>query len=175
LTELSGFKVVTAFFKPVDPNWTPPQQPQTPPPPTPEQVMAQAQLQVEQMKTQKDLQIKQAELALKQQQQSFDQEIEIRKMANDFVLRRYQIDAQFKATYSQANLDADAAAQEAELKGVMTAHGMAHDAIMAEKTHALAAQGQAHDQSMERDQQAHDQQMAEQAAAQPEPPMTGTE
>jgi hypothetical protein len=175
LTELSGFKDVTAFFKPVDPNWTPPQQPQTPPPPTPEQVMAQAQLQVEQMKTQKDLQIKQAELALKQQQQSFDQEIEIRKMANDFVLRRYQIDAQFKATYSQANLDADAAAQEAELKGVMTAHGMAHDAIMAEKTHALAAQGQAHDQSMERDQQAHDQQMAEQAAAQPEPPMTGTE
>jgi hypothetical protein len=174
IIELSGFKDVASFIKPIDPNWTPPA-PQGPPPPSPEQVVAEAQLKIEQMRVQKDLQVKSAELTLKQQQQAFDQELEIRKMANDFVLRRYQIDAQFKASYSQANLEADAASQEAELKGVMDAHSQMHDQAIERHKAALAAQSQDHDQALARDAQSHEQDMAEQEAASQAAQSQGTE
>lgn len=148
-----GTKDASEFFKPVDPNWQPPPTPPAPPPP---------EIQIAHEKTQRELAIKQAELTLQQQKQEFDQELAIRKMSMDFTLRRYQIDAQFKANYTQANLEADAAQEEAALEGAMSIAHQRHEQQMAEKQHALAAQGQAHEQALAEDAQAHDQQMAQQ-------------
>lgn len=162
LTELAGFKNATDFFSLVDPNWQPPQQqPQL----TPEQTIAQAQIQIEQMKAQKDIAIKQAEMMLKQRQQAFDEQLEIRKLANEFTLRRYQIDAQFKSDFTQMNLEADARAEEAALSGTMDVIRHQHDTRMAEHERAMAQQQQEHEQSLAEAQQAHDQEMAERQTA----------
>jgi hypothetical protein len=83
------------------------------PPPSPEQVIAQAQLQIEQMRTQKELEIKQAELQLKQQQfaldreiklrgQDNDREIKLRQIAVDAELKRFEIMSQFKTSMTEA-------------------------------------------------------------------------
>lgn len=159
MTELAGEKNSANYFSPVDPNWQPPQ---APPQMTPEQTMAQAQIQIEQMKAQKDMTIKQAELALKQAAQAFDQELQIRKLAQDFTLRRYQIDAQFKADYTQANLEQDAAADEAALKGAMDTVRMAHDHAMDRREQDRADAQQAHEQQLAEQQQASDQDIAQQ-------------
>jgi hypothetical protein len=96
---LKGVKNDTAYFKVVPPNWQPPQPPA--PPPSPEMVQAQAQIQIEKMKTMRDLAIKEQELRLKTAQQAADQDLANKKAAMDFTLRRYQIDAQFKAQYTE--------------------------------------------------------------------------
>jgi hypothetical protein len=169
-TELAGFRDVTSFWKPVDPNYAPPpQQPQM----TPEQTIANAQLQIEQMRTQKDLEIKQAELQLKQQQQQFTQDLELRKLAQDYTLRLYQIDAQFKADYQESDLERDSAADEAALKGAMDVRRQQHAEETARRQHALAAQAQEHEQGLAEDQQAHEQQMAQQQAEQQAAPGAG--
>jgi hypothetical protein len=167
LAELDGNRDVSAFYSEVDPNWQPPQQQ---PQPTPEQTIAQANIQIAREKNQKDLEIKQAELLMKQEQQKFTQQIEIRKAANDFVLRRYQIDAQFHTSFTQMNLEADARSEEAALEGALNVAGMAHDHAVAGREQDRADQGQAHEQALAVDAQGHDQQMAEQAAAQPATP-----
>lgn len=164
IIELSGFKDVSAFLKPIDPNWQPPA-PQAPPP-TPEQVTAQTNLQIEQMRTQKDLQIKQAELELKKQAQEFDQMLQVRKSAMDFTLRRYAIDAQFHADYTQGNLEADAAAEAQALEGALAVRSQVASEQESQRSHALAAQDQAHDQALARNAQAHSQAMDQTAAAQ---------
>jgi hypothetical protein len=162
-TQLAGFRDPSQFFTQVPDGWQPPpQQPQ----PSPEQILAQTQVQIEQMRMQKDLQIKQAELTLKQQAQAFEQDLKIREMANDFVLRRYQIDAQFKTAFTQANLEADAAQEEAALRGAMDIHQQRHEQTMAEREHALAAQQQDHEQQLAAQQQQHEQELAQQQAAQ---------
>jgi hypothetical protein len=137
ISELSGIKDTSALWKPMDPNWQPPAPP--PPQPTPEQVLAQGQMEVEKLRTEKDLRIKQAELKLKQQQQAFDQELAIKKLANDFVLRRYQIDAQFKTNHSQMMLEHDARSEEAELSGVLDIHDQLHSHAMDRHSASLDA------------------------------------
>lgn len=164
ITELGGNRDVDAFWKPVDPNWQPP--PPAAPPPSPEQILAQTQIQIEQMRTEKDLQIKEAELTLKQAQQAFEQELAVRKAAADFTLRRYQIDAQFHATYTQANMDADARSEEAALDGALAVAKQAHSQRMDRHGAALDAQAQAHEQMIAQRQQASDE--AAQAAPQTE-------
>jgi hypothetical protein len=177
IVELSGFKDVSSFFKPVDANWQPPAP--GAPPPSPEQTMAQASLQIEQMKTEKDLQIKEAEMKMKLRQQEFDNNLALQKLAQDFTLRRYAIDAQFKANYTQAQLESDARAEEAALSGAMDIRRQQHAEAVAGHQQALAAQAQDHGQGLAEDAQSHDQQMAEQqqqqqaAAAQAAP--AGTE
>lgn len=111
MLELSGFRDVAAFFKPVDPNWQPPAP--SAPPPTPEQVIAEAQLAIERMKTERELAMKEAELRLKREQQERDHALEVRRLANEFTLRRYAIDAQWHAKYTQRELEIDAE-QEAQ-------------------------------------------------------------
>jgi hypothetical protein len=107
------------------------------------------------MRTEKDLEIKQAELTLRQQQQKFDQMLAVRKMAADFTLRRYQIDAQFHVNFTQANMDADARAEEAALDGALSIAQATHKQRMDHHRAALDAQAQAHDQMLaERDQAA---------------------
>jgi hypothetical protein len=153
ITELGGNRDVDAFWQQVPPNWQPPQP--AAPSPSPEQVLAQTQVQIEQMRTEKDLEIKQAELTLRQQQQKFDQMLAVRKMAADFTLRRYQIDAQFHVNFTQANMDADARAEEAALDGALSIAQATHKQRMDHHRAALDAQAQAHDQMLaERDQAA---------------------
>lgn len=164
ILELSGFRDVASFFKPVDPNWQPPQ-PQGPPPPTPEQVLAQTQLQIEQMKTQRELAIKEAELQLKREQSVRDYDLEVRKMANDFTLRRYQIDAQFKAAFTENDLQRDSDAEANALNIALDVRKHMHEVADAEHSRQMAEQDQAHRHAMERDAQAHEQSLAEQQAA----------
>lgn len=159
IVELSGIKDVASFFKEVDPNWQPPAPPA--PPPSPEQINAQAQLQIEQMRVQKDLQIKQAELELKKQQQQWQQDFEERKVAADFTLRRYQIDAQFHAQFTEMNLAQDAEQEKAALEGTLSIQSQMHDQAAAAHQRFMDAQQQSHDQQLAQDQQQHNQQMAE--------------
>ena len=169
MTELSGFRDVAAFWNEVPADWQPPPQE---PVKTPEQTIAEAQLKIEEMRTKKDLEIKQAELTLKSEKQSFEQEFEIRKMANEFVLRRYEIDAKYKVDHSQEQLDRDLAAEQAELEGVMEGHRLIHGQAMAEQAQnhkqQLAEQAQEHEQELARLAQDHDQMIARQTAARPE-------
>lgn len=137
LTELGGERAVSNYFSPVDPSWQPP--PAPPPPPTPEQVIAQAQVQNEQLKTAKDLEIKRAELTLKQQDQIFQQQLATRKFATDAALRLYAINAQFHSEYTIAQLEADADSDANALDGALKLAGMRHDHKMDKANLALAA------------------------------------
>lgn len=162
LTELSGHKDVSTFWKEIPADWMP----ETPQPQkSPEQTLAEAQLQIEQMRTQKDLEIKQAELTLKQDDQRFKQELEIRRMAQDFTLRRYEIDAKYDAAFTQRQLEIDAQHEEAALTGAMDIHRMGHEQQMAERAHSLEEQRQNHEQSLSEASQSHEQEMAERQTA----------
>ncbi|HZR02344.1 MAG TPA: hypothetical protein VFA81_04125, partial [Burkholderiales bacterium] len=174
LLELRGFKDVSQFYSPVDPNWKP--APAPPPPPTHEQVLAQAETQNELVRTQRELAIKEAELELKRQQAASDRDLKIRQMADDFTLRRLQIEAQFKTSFSEQQLEAAATAQENWLSRVRAGHEMA----LAQNQQAHDQDIDAHNQALAADQQGHDQDMDQQAqalAAQqaPEQPSGGTQ
>lgn len=164
ILELSGFRDVSAFYKPVPANWQPPAP--AAPPPSPEQVIAQAQLQIEQMKTQRELAIKEAELQMKREESIRKHDIEVRKMANDFTLRRYAIDAQFHSTYTQADLQRDSDAEAQAISLALDIRNQMHTEENAQHSQAMAEQDQAHQHSMDRNAQQHEQSMAEQAAAQ---------
>jgi hypothetical protein len=170
--ELGGFKDVESFFKSVDPNWQPPQQA---PQETPEQTMAKAQLQIEQMRVEKDLQIKQAELMLKQKAQQDDNVRGLAKDAADLALRKLQIEYQFHAGDIQGEFENNVALDER----MMEAHRMNTEHAMAaqKQVHdqALAQQSQMHDQQLAQQQQAHEQQMAEQQASQQQAQAGATE
>jgi hypothetical protein len=161
--ELGGFKDVESFFMSVDPKWQPPQQA---PQETPEQTMAKAQLQIEQMRVQKDLQIKQAELMLKQKSQQDDHVRGLAKDAADLALRKLQIEYQFHAGDIQNEFENNVTLDER----MMDAHRMNTEHAMQaqQQVHdqALAQQSQLHDQHLAQNQQAHEQQLAEQQASQ---------
>jgi hypothetical protein len=174
LTELRGYKDSTQFWQVVPPDWKPPQP--AAPAPSPEQVIAQAQLQIEQMRTQKELEIKQAELQLKQQQfaldreiklrgQDNDREIKLRQIAVDAELKRFEIMSQFKTSMTEAEMEQDSAALETFLEHGRVTREQDHNATMDQAAHALDAQGQAHDQALAQDNQAHSQSLAERETA----------
>jgi hypothetical protein len=112
MVELLGYPSADPFFKQVDDQALEQQAAQAaqqPPEPTPEQVLANAQLQVEQMKAEKDIAIKQQELLLKQQEMALKREDALRtdererdKTELDAYLRveemnlKYQADLQLK-------------------------------------------------------------------------------
>jgi len=150
---LKGFPDASQFFKEVPPDWQPPAPQQ--PGPTPEMIQTEGMLAIEKEKSQRMLAIKEAELQLKQKQLILDNEIALKKAADDFTLRRYAIDAQYKATYSEQQMEADASAQERWLAAQDQAHGQ-----------ALAMHQQAHDQALAQQQQQFEQQQAAQQAAQ---------
>lgn len=191
ITELRGYKDTTQFWQVVDPNWQPPQQPA--PPPTPEQTMAQAQLQIEQMRTQKELQIKQAELELKQQQfaaesalkmhnAETDRQVKLKQMAMENELKLLSINAQFKTDTTQQQAEVEAEQNRLWLEGLKASNDQkleemktAHSQMIEEHKQSLAAQGQAHEQQMaemklehERQMGEHKARLAEAAAAKPQ-------
>ena len=148
IIELQGFHDSSSFFNPLPLNFSmPAPQPQVPP----EQQIAQAQIQIEQMKTQRELAIKESELQLKQAEMAQKYDLELKKLALENVLRRYAIDAQFHASYTEQQTDADADTERRYLETITAAHEQAR-----------ADQGQAHDQALARQQQAHEQDLAQQ-------------
>lgn len=174
LVELRGYKDTTQFFNIVPPDWQPPQP--AAPPPSPEQVIAQAQLEIERMRTQKELEIKQAELQLKQQQfaadsalklhnAETDRAVQLRKIAVDAEIRKYQIDAQFHGTLTQAEMEQESAAMETFLEHGRIVQEQSHNAAVDGAQHALDVQSQQHDQQLQEDQQAHEQSMREREVA----------
>jgi hypothetical protein len=76
--------------------------------------------------------VKEAELQLKTRKQEFDEWLAVQKLAQDSTLRRYQIDAQFKAGFTADNMTLDAEADIAAMEGALRARKQAHD----EKVHA---------------------------------------
>lgn len=129
MLELSGERDVSSYFNEIPPDWKPPQQA---PQPTPEMIIAQGQKEVEQMKALKDIAIKEADLQLRTRKQEFDEWLAVQKLAQDSTLRRYMIDAQFKAGFTSDNMTLDAEADIAAMQGALNARKQAH----AEKVHA---------------------------------------
>lgn len=144
ILSLQGIKDVDSYYKPIDPNWQPPAPP--PPPPDPNVAAMEAEKEMNRTKVIKELAIKQDELALEREKFTWQQEMDIRKLAADVEMKKYVADAQNKITLTQAQLDhqLDTETRETELTF------QAHD--------------QLHDQSLERSAQDHEQSMNERAA-----------
>jgi len=157
--KLAGFKDYTRYFNDLPENWTPPPAPQPPNP-------ALLALQIEQQKVMAELQLKQAELQLKQQEAAAKQDLELKKLSADFTLRRYQIDSQFKANYTEQQFTADSTTGEMWLKAQDQATQQTLAARGQQHAQMLAQQQQAHEQALAAQQQQHAQAMAEQQAAQ---------
>lgn len=139
---LQGLPDADSYYQQIPPNWQPPQ---VPPPPDPNAAAMEAEKQMNQVKTMKELAIKQDEMALEREKFSWQQEMDMRKLAAEVEMKKYQADAQFGAQMTQAQLDHNLATETKETELTLQAHD------------------QLHDQALEKDQQAHDQQMAEQA------------
>ena len=155
--ELEGFKDRSAFFKPVDPNWQPPQPTPTP---SPEEIEGQTAIKVEQMRSDREMQIKEAELSIEQTKIALDHERRMAEGAARHALARYELELKYHANISGAQLNADIKREEIAITSTIGAHQQVHE-------QTLAAHDQLHDQALERDAQTHDQSMAEQQVTQP--------
>jgi hypothetical protein len=144
ILKLRGVQDVESHLTLLPADWQPPPQPA--PPPSPEQLAMEGEKQMNQLKTVKELAVKQDELALEREKFEWEKDFEVRKWAADVELRKYQIDAEYHGTMTQAQMDANIATEKHEAELTIQAHD------------------QLHDQAMERDAQSHDQQMAERAA-----------
>ena len=142
---LQGFKDGESFFKSVDPNWQPPP-PQ--PPQSPEMVTAQANIQIEQIRSQREMAIKQQELALKTQQMQLENERLIVQNAAQNELQRYELELKYHAKVSGDQLNADAEQQVSAVEQAVGVHGAIHAAAQGTHDQELAAQSQEHDQAL---------------------------
>ncbi len=140
---LQNLPDVDNYYKPIPANWQPPQPP--PPQPSPEVLAMQQEAEMNKLKTVKELAIKRDELEFEKQKGTWDQEFKLRQLAENTAIKKYQIDAQFHATMTTAQLEAN----------------ISQDQSAAELT--IQAHDQLHDQSLERDQFEHQQNMDQQA------------
>ena len=114
IVELSGMKDASQYFQMIPPDF---QIPQTPPKPTPEEVLAQVQAE----SIQADIQKKAAELELKRQQMMRDDDYRRDQMAQDFLLKKYELELKYGTQISNAelmaaqNLDREAMRQQTAL------------------------------------------------------------
>ena len=99
IVELSGFKDASQYFKDVPEGYMPPQKPERP---TPEQVLAQVQAE----SIQADIQKKAAELELKREQMIRDDDYRRDQLAQDLMLKKYELELKYGAAISTAELDA---------------------------------------------------------------------
>lgn len=160
IVELQGYKNTSEFFSDVPADWQPPVPPA--PPPSPEQVIAQAQLQIEHMKSQRELAIKEAELELKRQTLLFEHERALADAAATNELKRYELELKYHAEISGKQLDADVARERHSVDTTLAVQQQGHAQAVAEHQEMLAEQQQAHDQQMAEAQAA---QQAQQAAS----------
>jgi hypothetical protein len=97
MVELSGFKDASQYFQMIPADF---QIPQEPPKPTPEEVLAQVQAE----SIQADIQKKAAELELKRQEMMRDDDYRRDQMAQDFLLKKYELELKYGTQISNAEL-----------------------------------------------------------------------
>jgi hypothetical protein len=97
--ELSGYKDASSYFNTLPADF---QMPQEQPQQTPEQVLAQVQAQ----SIQADIQKKAAELELKREQMIRDDDYRRDQLAQDLMLKKYEIELKYGAQISTAEIDA---------------------------------------------------------------------
>ena len=100
IIELSGFKDASSYFQTLPADYQMPQADQ--PQPTPEQVLAQVQAQ----SIQADIQKKAAELELKREQMIRDDDYRRDQMAQDLMLKKYELELKYQTQISTAEIDA---------------------------------------------------------------------
>lgn len=109
--ELGGFKDVESFFKSVDPNWQPPQQPAQPSPEMAmvqiEQAKAQHSAQMKELEIQQQQQKMQAELAQKQAEMQQEYQLKIAEMRQKAELEAASLQAQYGAQVDIARINAE--------------------------------------------------------------------
>ena len=99
IVELSGFKDASQYFKDVPEGYTPPEKPERK---TPEEILAQVQAE----SIQADIQKKAAELELRREQMVRDDDYRRDQLAQDLVLKRYELELKYGVQLSTAELDA---------------------------------------------------------------------
>ena len=99
IVELSGFRDASQYFKDVPEGYMPPEKPKTP---TPEEVLAQVQAE----SIQADIQKKAAELELRREQMIRDDDYRRDQMAQDLMLKKYELELKYGTAISTAELDA---------------------------------------------------------------------
>ena len=99
IVELSGFKDASSYFQALPADF---QMPQSEPKPTPEEVLAQVQAQ----SIQADIQKKAAELELKREQMVRDDDYRRDQLAQDLMLKKYELELKYGTQISTAEIDA---------------------------------------------------------------------
>jgi len=99
IVELSGFKDASSYFQALPADF---QMPQSQPKPTPEEVLAQVQAQ----SIQADIQKKAAELELKREQMVRDDDYRRDQLAQDLMLKKYELELKYGTQISTAEIDA---------------------------------------------------------------------
>ena len=99
IVELSGFKDASSYFQDLPADF---QMPQNEPKPTPEEVLAQVQAQ----SIQADIQKKAAELELKREQMIRDDDYRRDQLAQDLMLKKYELELKYGTQISTAEIDA---------------------------------------------------------------------
>ena len=100
IIELSGFKDASNYFKSLPADYQMPQADE--PKPTPEEVLAQVQAQ----SIQADIQKKAAELELKREQMIRDDDYRRDQLAQDLMLKKYELELKYSTQISTAEIDA---------------------------------------------------------------------
>lgn len=100
IIELSGFKDASSYFQALPADFQMPQADQ--PKPTPEEVLAQVQAQ----SIQADIQKKAAELELKREQMIRDDDYRRDQLAQDLMLKKYELELKYQTQISTAEIDA---------------------------------------------------------------------
>ena len=115
IVELSGVKDASSYFQALPPDYQMPQE--EAPKPTPEEVLAQVQAQ----SIQADIQKKAAELELKREQMIRDDDYRRDQMAQDLMLKKYELELKYQTQIStaeiqaQQSMDREAMAQESAI------------------------------------------------------------
>lgn len=137
IVALQGFKDTESFFAVVPEGWQPPQA--GAPAPSPEQVLAQAQLQIEQMRAQRELAIKEAELQMKRDEMRLRDDRERDKHAADIQLRVLELEMKYKQQADRAALDAAIERERMTTQALTDAHATERHAAATEEAARAAA------------------------------------
>lgn len=114
ITRLAGQHAVDEFWKPIDPQQFEQKMAaaaQQPPPPTPEQITAQAMVEIERMKAEKQLAIEAEKLKLERMKIELQDDRERDKAAADTVVALQKIQAEYGVMLDQMQIDAQMEAQ----------------------------------------------------------------
>jgi len=121
VVELSGMKDASQYFQMLPPDF---QVPQVPPKPTPEEVLAQVQAE----SIQADIQKKAAELELQRQKMMRDDDFRRDQMAQDYLLKKYELELKYGTQISNAEL---AAVQNLDREAMRQQTAMVQSAMQA--------------------------------------------